>query len=113
VNDKYILDENGNAVAEPDLLKWAKWYESGEGRRLAIDTLSGDITVSTVFLGLDHSFCFGPPLLWETMIFGGEHDGYQERYSTRQQALDGHAEAFRLANGLVAPGTGKTTGGKR
>lgn len=41
----------------------------------------GDIYVSTVFLGLDHSFgSFGEckPVLFETMIFGGEHDQYQE-----------------------------------
>lgn len=25
--------------------------------------------VSTVFLGIDHSFGFGPPLLFETMVF--------------------------------------------
>jgi hypothetical protein len=33
--------------------------------------------VSTVFLGTNHSFGFEPPLLFETMIFGGRFDDYQ------------------------------------
>lgn len=49
--------------------------------------------VSTVWLGLDHGFSFvdgGPPVIFETMIFGGPLDQYQERYCTVQQAMNGH-----------------------
>lgn len=57
--------------------------------------------VSTVFLGLDHNFgSGGPPILWETMIFNVEtEDGYQfqERYSTREEAIAGHAAAVEYA----------------
>ena len=49
--------------------------------------------VSTVFLGLDHAFDGGTPLLFETMIFGGEHDEYQERYATWDEAEAGHLVA--------------------
>lgn len=56
----------------------------------------GSVTVSTVWLGLDHQYGDGPPLIFETMIFGGEHDGYQERYSTKEQALAGHAKAVKM-----------------
>jgi hypothetical protein len=63
-------------------------------------TVSG-ADVSTVFLGLDHSFGHGPPLLFETMIFGGERDQYQERYSTLQDAMDGHDRAVELAKGTA------------
>jgi hypothetical protein len=55
------------------------------------------VYVSTVFLGLDHSFGEGPPQLFETMIFGGEHDEYQERYSTWDEAEAGHKKACKLA----------------
>jgi hypothetical protein len=48
------------------------------------------VEVSTVWLGLDHQWLHGPPLFWETMIFGGEHADGQWRYSSRQQALDDH-----------------------
>ena len=43
-----------------------------------------------MFLGLDHSFGGGAPLLFETMVFGGPLDGEQERYSTWNEAEAGH-----------------------
>ena len=53
----------------------------------------GDAAVSTVFLGLDHRWePDGPPVLYETMIFGGEHDGDMDRYCTRDAAEAGHAD---------------------
>ena len=61
-----------------------------------------DVHVSTVHLVIDHSFGDGPPLIFETMIFGGEHDQYQERYSTREQAEEGHRRALTLAFGDAA-----------
>ena len=49
------------------------------------------VRVSTVFLGLDHSHSFdGPPVLWETMVFGGKYDGEQKRYSSFDVAQRGH-----------------------
>ena len=30
------------------------------------------------------------------MIFGGEHDQYQERYSTWDEAIEGHKNACKL-----------------
>jgi hypothetical protein len=53
--------------------------------------------VSTVYLGVDHSFGNGPPLLYETMVFGcGKHDKYQRRYSTQEEALAGHWETVAM-----------------
>lgn len=96
LSERYILDEAGNPAPEPDLMKWAAWMENG-GRTLANDELSGGVNVSTVFLGLDHRSEGGDPVLWETMIFGGAHDQFQERYISRQDALAGHAKALELA----------------
>lgn len=51
-----------------------------------------------MFLGLDHNWAqSGPPVLWETMIFGGPHHDYQERYSSLDGAVAGHARALQLA----------------
>lgn len=60
----------------------------------------GDILVSTVFLGIAMNGYnkIDPPLLWETMIFGGEHDLYQERYTSHEDALVGHQRAVDLVN---------------
>ena len=58
----------------------------------------GDVEVSTVFLSMDHSFDKGVPILFETMIFGGQYHNYQRRYSTYEEAECGHKEACYLVN---------------
>ena len=89
---KYILDKLGNPVLETDVLKWARWYEKAD--RLIVEDKIGEVLISTVFLGLDHSFGLGLPLLYETMIFGGKHNQFQERYSTRDKTIAGHTRAL-------------------
>jgi len=82
---------------EPDIKKWAQWYEkSGEKRRVGLTELPNNIKVSTVFLGIDHKYGDGPPELFETMIFGGEHNEYCERYATWDDAYDGHKRALTM-----------------
>jgi|SRR6185503_9265685 len=76
-------------VRVADTLEWARWFEDFEGRRVACDEI-GDVRVSTVFLGLDHQYGDGPPLLFETMVFGGPLDGEMDRYSTWDEAAAGH-----------------------
>ncbi len=71
-----------------ELMEWAKAVES-EGRVVAKDNIKGQ-RVSTVWIGIDHRFDEGPPLIFETMIFGGPHDQYCDRYSSEAAALDGH-----------------------
>jgi hypothetical protein len=70
-------------------LEWAMSFEDFEQKVVAKATV-GDAEVSTVWLGLNHQFGDGPPLIFETMIFGGEHDQWQDRYSTEEQAKAGH-----------------------
>lgn len=50
--------------------------------------------VSTIFLAIDHRRSDGPPILFETMIFGGPFDQYQERCSTWEEAEAMHARAI-------------------
>lgn len=91
---KYILNANGDPEVCDDFHAWGKWFETAD-RHVALDKV-GDVTVSTVFLGLDHSFGAGAPLLFETMIFGGQHDDYCDRYATRAEAVEGHMRALAL-----------------
>ena len=95
-NGKYIL-KGKRTVPEHDLMKWARWFETAE-RHVANDYV-GKIQVSTVFLGIDHSFSGGRPLLFETMIFGGKHDEYQKRYHTWEEAEKGHKMTLKLVKG--------------
>lgn len=85
---RYILDKNHYPIKEPDLTKWAKWIETAD--RTVKKTKVGDVDVSTVFLGLDHNFMGGTPLLFETMVFGGKYNEEMERYSTWEEAEIGH-----------------------
>jgi len=90
----YMLDAAGDPVPTTDLLKWARWFETAE-RHVCHDMDEGPggdkVRVSTVFLGLDHRFGGdGPPLLWETLVFGGPLDGTMRRYSSRAAAVRGH-----------------------
>jgi hypothetical protein len=96
MGDNYILDANGEARPTDDFLAWVKWFEKAD-RHLGKDTI-GDVKVSTVFLGMDHSFGHGPPLLWETMVFGGKYDEEQERYSTKEAAVAGHEKWVALVH---------------
>lgn len=96
MSDRYILDDDGSPVPCDSLTGWAMWFEAnGDKRRVAFDRI-GDIEISTVFLGFDHSFGGASPLLFETMIFHGDHDEYCERYTFREDALKGHARAVKL-----------------
>jgi hypothetical protein len=95
MSDKYILD--GKTPVPASLMEWARWFENSHARRGVGHTEFDGGYVSTVFLGLDHRFgTAGDPLLFETMIFGGPHDGYQERYCTWDEAEAGHAKAVAL-----------------
>lgn len=93
MSDKYIL-KGKEAVPAKDLMEWAQWFEKAD-RHVAVEHI-GDIRISTVFLGIDHSFDDGPPMLFETMIFGGEHDEWQDRCSTWAEAEAMHKQAVEL-----------------
>jgi hypothetical protein len=84
----YILD--GHKPVACDMLTWVRWFESAD-RHVKL-TEQGDVRISTVCLGLDHSFSDeGPPVLFETMAFGVEGlDDDQERYCTWDEAEAGH-----------------------
>jgi hypothetical protein len=91
VQGHYILSDDGEPVPEPDLMKWARWFETTRFWRLAFDQISEYVVVSTIFLGLDHRFGGdGPPILWETMVFKNGEAQDMIRYSSRAAAMEGH-----------------------
>lgn len=87
---QYIMGPDGSPVPCEDTEEWARWFEEAE-RQIDLDVWpEQDVKVSTIFLGLDHAFGGGPPILWETMVFGGSSDMEQERYTSLQAAITGH-----------------------
>lgn len=107
MNDDFELKHwilvDGKEV-EADLETWAKWL-GGDHQKRRVDLtkvknlVGQEITVSTVFLGLDHGFGDGPPVLYETMIFGGPYDSWQWRYCSWEEAVRGHGDAVRMVEG--------------
>jgi hypothetical protein len=96
----YILD-NDNRPVPADLEEWARWLEHNN-RHVGFTQITSQIDVSTVFMGIDHRhFGDGPPLLFETMIFGGPLDGATWRYVSWDDALVGHKAAVRKARAAI------------
>jgi hypothetical protein len=103
MSDFYILIEG--RVRQVPLLEWAKWFEEhSDERRVAYDVVPWAV-ISTVFLGIDHSFGFGQKQIFETMVFSrrGHHkayDQYTRRYGTLRKARVGHSEVLKLVGDL-------------
>lgn len=94
----YILE--GHEVRVVDWRTWADWYKTAGEKRVVAKTMIGAVRVSTVFLGLDHGLGEGePPMIFETMIFGGPDDQAQWRYSTWDEAEAGHWRVVKEAGG--------------
>ena len=108
----YILDENKMAVPA-DLMRWAKFIEDPNNKRVALDVFHkqknnsvvlGETRISTLFLGIDQGFGDNTePILFETMVFAYDDDGDHdmERCSTWNQAQEMHkgfVDKYKEAN---------------
>jgi hypothetical protein len=97
----YILDADHHVV-EVDVGTWGRWFSRFENRVVGFTQVTSAVRVSTVVIGIDHRFAKrGPPLLFETMIFGGPLDGYQKRYASYDDAETGHKAAVRKARAAI------------
>lgn len=94
----YTLDNNNKPIAATSITEAADWLDKNLERKVVKQDYVGDIWVSTVFLGLDHAWPRDgiTLILWETLIFGGEYDQYQYRYTSYEDALEGHQTALNL-----------------
>lgn len=91
----YILD--GHDAVPCNMERWSVWFQDAD-RRVAL-TETSLFTISTVFLGMDHSFgTGGDPLIFETMVFDKGSTNEAENvpfdtcvlYSTWDEAEEGH-----------------------
>lgn len=87
----YVLDADDHVVEVFDFITWGKYMWEGDNRRVAFTQITSEIEVSTVFLGIDHRiYGRGPPVLFETLVFGGPVDGSCARYTSYDDAETGH-----------------------
>ena len=92
--DYYILNAYQRLLRVNDVETWARWFESAHqtGQRFIKQNRMNGILISTIFLGIDHNFYgSGPPILWETMIFGLYRADPQWRFSDVELAKHWHA----------------------
>jgi hypothetical protein len=100
-------DKNGKPI---DPMEWSELLKDLKYRRVAETTLPDGKWVSTVWLGLDHSFMGGEPLIFETMVFNEEKKRRKlfgewkmmmgdeiacQRYFTLEEAKKGHEKLVK------------------
>lgn len=90
----YYVLEHRKVIPTDSYAKWLTQLGSSD-RQVAFTEIM-DIEISTVFLGLDYNLGRGKPLLFETIVFGGVFNRVIERYSTWEEAEEGHAEILKL-----------------
>lgn len=86
------------------IAKWSDgWHKQRRVAMTVKDKSTGRPYASTIFLGIDTGSgkLLDPdgdhkPLVFETMIIGGPHNGHQVRTATWDEALEAHAEAVNL-----------------
>lgn len=106
MSDWYFLHDDKSfslAVTDNEKMQAYAQFENPDIKFVARDEI-GNKVVSTVFLGLDHSYVSGePPVLFETMVFNGDGDGGDcWRYHTYEEAMAGHRKACdNLTTGLT------------
>lgn len=86
-----------------------------DARRIAVDNV-GPYEISTVHLVLDHQLALsdepGPPLIFETMVFGSrsdQFDGAMWRTATKFAALAQHDQTVALIREHLQVSTGEHT----
>jgi hypothetical protein len=95
----YILD--GHRPVAVDLMTWSRWFEKAD-RKVRKSELEDGRVVSTVFLGVDHAFGDGPPLVFETMVFPVDSDQeICERCATWEQAEAQHEQVLASIAGTA------------
>lgn len=89
----YLWDRTTDEIVPCGLAAYGRGFDIKD-RRVAMTELPNGIKVYTTFLSADHNYGSGPPLVFETMAErNGEWFDYQERYSTAQEAREGHERA--------------------
>lgn len=97
----YVLDADNHVVEVHDFATWGRFMED-QRRHIGWTQITSECHVSTVFIGIDHGlFRKGPPILFETMIFGGPLDEQQWRYASYDDAEIGHRMAVAKAREAI------------
>ena len=99
----YTLNEDKTVTKLPEG-EYPKLGEFNETAKHVGNHVVNYQRISTVFLHLDHNWNpDGEPVLFETMIFGGEYDEEMWRYCTWEEAKAGHDRIVNCLKEGVTP----------
>jgi hypothetical protein len=88
------FDQEGKPITHD---QWSELWGDLDERQFRKTTI-GRFFISTVWLGMNHRYNDGPPLIFETMIFDEKSNSADigcQRYSTKVEAIAGHEDAIR------------------
>jgi hypothetical protein len=84
---------------EISMEEWGELHSDKKYVQVKLDKLPNGKLVSTVWLGLNHSFKEGGILIFETLIFSeGDDNCDMQRYATEEEAIQGHKEMVEKAS---------------
>lgn len=110
VGRHWYYDQQGELKKWPNrnMHGWQGWYDNADRvvhvTRCQLGNVS--IVLSTIFTAYDlqsaqSRAAGGLPVLWETLVFGGLHDGKCERYRALKDAKAGHERWYNKIMGLT------------
>jgi hypothetical protein len=89
------FDKNGKPIG---MFEWATLFEDKKYKIIKQEVLPNDYFVSTIWLGLNHRFNEGNPLIFESLVFPAKGNWSKldcERYSTLAEAKKGHKKLVK------------------
>ena len=86
---RWILDtDDETPLLCPNHDAWSLWMAASEVI-LAKTRIRERVLVITAFIGISLD-AGGPPMLWETRVFGSDQHGKETHYASRSDAMEGH-----------------------
>lgn len=103
-NNRHVADDVVEAPPGDAVGRMARVVEEVCAGTEPPESIVEAVRISTAFLGIDHNFTGrGPPLLFETMVFGGALDGECGRTATWEEAEKEHAETLARVLRMMPP----------
>lgn len=92
IKPSIFYDRQGKPITPEE---WHALFADKSYQKVRQTKATDEVTVSTVWLGIDHSHGGEVPVIFETMICGGKREGEQFRYATEEAALADHDRIVR------------------
>ena len=93
----HYFNKQGKAISER---KFFTLLKDESYRRINLTLLPGGRSVSTIWLGINHQFGSGAPIIFETLYQGDTVGEETKRYSTLEEAIAGHQAMVNRHNEL-------------